>query len=67
MHRFKVGQTVVLRLEPQGRHDVFEVVRCLPELPEGEPRYRIRSRTNRGERIVREDEIRPAGQDPQVE
>ncbi len=65
MHLFKVGQSVVLRLEPPSRQDIYEVIRCLPEWPDGEPMYRLRSTTNRSERIVREDEIRPAGHNHQ--
>ena len=65
MHLFKVGQSVVLRLEPPVRQDTYEVIRCLPEWPDGEPMYRLRSTTNRSERIVRESEIRSAGHDHQ--
>jgi hypothetical protein len=65
MHVFKVGQSVVLRLEPPVRQDTYEVIRCLPEWPDGEPMYRLRSTTNRSERIVRESEIRSAGPDHQ--
>ena len=63
-HSFKVGQPVVPRFLPGAeRQDVYEVIHCLPDLPEGEPLYRIRSTTNRSERVVRESEIKPAARD----
>ena len=58
MHRFRVGQSVLLRLEAAERQDVYEVIRCLPSWPDSEPMYRLRSTTNRSERVVRESEIR---------
>ena len=60
-HRYKVGQSVVLTWEAGSEpRNVYEVIRCLPDLPDIEPLYRIRSTINRSERVVREGEIRPA-------
>jgi hypothetical protein len=42
----------------QRRH-VYEVVRCLPDPPDIESLYRLRSTINRSERVVREGEIKP--------
>jgi hypothetical protein len=63
-HRYKVGQSVVPRfLTGAERQDVYAIIRCLPDLPEGEPLYRIRSTTKRAERVVRESEIKPAARE----
>ncbi len=60
MHKFKLKQAVVpARMEPEGR-DIYEIVRLLPELPNGEPQYRIQGRESKTERVVREGEIKAA-------
>ena len=41
------------------RHEVYEVVRLLPALPNGEVQYRIKGRESGIERIVRESDIKP--------
>ncbi|HEX2553926.1 MAG TPA: hypothetical protein VHL98_09500 [Microvirga sp.] len=59
MHRLKVKQAVVPAQSGRERPDTYEIVRLLPELPNGEPQYRIRGRESGVERVVREAEIRP--------
>ena len=60
MHKFKLKQAVIpARMEREGR-DVYEVIRLMPELPNGEPQYRIQGRETKIERVVRESEIKPA-------
>ena len=63
--RFSVGQSIVLKLEAPEHQDVYQVTRCLPTWPDSEPLYRIRSKRNRGERVVRESEMKPADLDHQ--
>ena len=59
MHKFKLKQAVVpVRTEREGR-DVYEIIRLMPDLPNGEPQYRIQGRESKIERVVRESEIRP--------
>ncbi len=41
------------------RHEVYEVVRLLSALPNGEVQYRIKGRETGIERLVRESEIKP--------
>jgi hypothetical protein len=58
-HRFRVRQAVALA-KVYGVREIFEVVRLLPEDPSGRPQYRLRAVIGGGERVAREDEIRPA-------
>ena len=57
-HKFSRGQTVTF----QGY--TWEIVLRLPELPNGEPQYRIRDVASGAERVVREAEIRAAEDQP---
>ncbi len=59
MHKLKLRQAVVPARASTERHEVYEIVRLLPELPNGEPHYRIQGRESGVERVVRESEIRP--------
>ena len=60
MHKFKLEQAVIpARMEREGR-DIYEIVRLLPELPNGEPQYRIQGQDSKIERVVREGEIKAA-------
>jgi hypothetical protein len=70
-HRFKVGDLVrvratVSRERGEGFLDVishrhiegtYEVTRLMPELPSGEPQYRIKSTDDQTERVVREGQL----------
>ena len=48
-------------MTPPGRErpEVYEIVRLMPELPNGEAQYRIKGRDTGTERVVRETEIKP--------
>lgn len=63
-HKFKVGQTVRIvsstDLRLQVKRERFTVQRLLPETPEGEPGYRIKSEHEAFERLVGEREIAEA-------
>lgn len=59
MHKFKLKQAVVPAHWGREGRDVYEIIRLLPELPNGEPQYRIQGRDTKIERVVRESEIRP--------
>ncbi len=41
MHKFKRKQAVVPAPWERERPDVYEIVRLMPDLPNGEPQYRI--------------------------
>ncbi len=60
-HRFKVGQAVRIvsstDLRLQVKRERFIIQRLLPETPEGEPGYRIKSEQEAFERLVGEREI----------
>ncbi|HEY4773601.1 MAG TPA: hypothetical protein VIH40_02180 [Xanthobacteraceae bacterium] len=61
-HRFRVGETVQLiegtrYLAPAA--GAYEVVRQLPD-SEGEPHYRVKSRSEAHERVVKESQLRKA-------
>jgi hypothetical protein len=58
-HKFKVGQCVVL-VHLAKSEELYEIVRVLPSLPSGNCRYRIQGALSGNERVVREDEIKPA-------
>ena len=58
MHKMKVQQAVIAAHDKSKRPEVYEVVRLMPALPNGEPQYRIKGRESGGERVVREGEIR---------
>ncbi len=59
MHKLKLKQAVVPARPGRERPDIYEIVRLLPELPNGEAQYRIKGRETGAERVVREAEIRP--------
>jgi hypothetical protein len=59
MHKLKLNQAVVPAQAGRERHEVYEVVRLLPALPNGEMQYRIKGRESGVERMVRESEIKP--------
>jgi hypothetical protein len=59
-HKFKIGQSVVPTYSGIEQRDVYEIVRLMPELPNGERQYRVKAISSGTERIVREVEIRPA-------
>ena len=60
-HKYKIGQAVRIivstDLRRQVKLDRFVVQRLLPENPEGEPGYRIKSEREAFERLVGEREI----------
>lgn len=60
-HKFKVGETVRIvsstDLRLQVKRERFIVQRLLPETPDGEPGYRIKSEHEAFERLVGEREI----------
>jgi hypothetical protein len=60
-HKFEVGQAVRIvsstDLRLQVKRERFIVLRLLPETPEGEPGYRIKSEHEAFERLVGEREI----------
>jgi hypothetical protein len=58
-HKLKTGQSVILASRREVPA-VYTIVRFLPELPNGEPQYRIKSVMDGTERVVREVEINPA-------
>ncbi len=60
MHKFKPKQAVVPAQSGRERPEICEIVRLMPELPNGEPQYRIRGRESGVERVVREAEIKAA-------
>lgn len=58
-HKFSVGQAVLLspdRLLGRNRAERFTVVRLLPE-GENALQYRVKSKTDGHERVVREDQL----------
>jgi hypothetical protein len=57
-HKFRIGQTVVVapRLHETRVDGDFEITRLLPE-EAGWCQYRIKSRTDGHERVVRESDI----------
>jgi hypothetical protein len=60
-HKFKLKQSVALSQSSalsQGRREVYEIVRLMPETVSGEPQYRLRSIATGTERVVRESELR---------
>jgi hypothetical protein len=59
-HKFKLGQSVVPKFLNREPHDVYEVVGLMPELPNGDPQYRVRAASSGVERVVREFEIKAA-------
>lgn len=78
-HRFRVGDLVrvwvsVSTQPSEGAIDViaknhisglYEVTRLLPELPSGEPQYRVKGCSGQGERVVRESQLASAVHFPQ--
>ena len=58
MHKFQVGQSVALipRLIRQAASGTYEITRLMPE-NEVEPHYRIKSHSERHERVVPESEL----------
>ena len=59
-HKFKIGQSVVPKFLNREPEDVYEVVSLMPELPNGDPQYRVRAASTGVERVVREFEIKAA-------
>lgn len=61
-HRYHVHQLVRMRvlLLDKSRNGIHEIVRLLPLAMNGTPLYRIKSATEATERVVTEDEIKPA-------
>ena len=59
MHKLKLKQAVIPAYAGRERHEVYEVVRLMPALPNGEVQYRIKGRETGIERLVRESEIKP--------
>ena len=59
MHKLKLKQAVVPARLGRERLEVYEIVRLMPELPNGEAQYRIKGRETGTERVVRETEIKP--------
>jgi hypothetical protein len=57
-HRFKTGQVVVRTQAERDGRDKHEIVRLLPQLPNGELQYRIKEVATGVERVVREAEIK---------
>ncbi len=62
MHKLKLKQAVILVHTGRDLRDIYEIVRSLPDLPNGEAQYRIRGRDSGMERVVRQAEIRPVFQ-----
>jgi hypothetical protein len=58
-HKLKLGQSVMLASRRESPA-VYTIVRYMPELPNGEPQYRIKSVIGGAERVVREAEIKSA-------
>src|SRR6266403_3643987 len=62
-HNFAINDDVHHQLQgPQGRavakpRSVYTIVTCLPIEADGRPRYRIKSKTEDGERVVTEEQI----------
>jgi hypothetical protein len=58
IHKFQVGQSVALipRVIRQAAAGTYEITRLMPE-NEVEPHYRIKSATERHERVVPESEL----------
>lgn len=60
-HKFRVGQAVRIVVSTdmrlQLKRERFTVIRLLPETPEGQPEYRIKSEQEAFERLVAEREI----------
>jgi hypothetical protein len=58
MHKFQVGQSVALipRVIRQAASGTYEITRLMPE-NEVEPHYRIKSHSERHERVVPESEL----------
>jgi hypothetical protein len=59
VHKFKLKQAVVPTHAAREPRDTYEIIRLMPELPNGEPQYRIRGRDSGIERVVHEAEIKP--------
>ncbi len=59
MHKLKLKQAVVPAHSGRERPDIYEIIRLMPELPTGDPQYRIKGRETGVERVVREGEIKP--------
>jgi hypothetical protein len=60
-HKYSVGQAVRIVVSTdmrlQLKRERFTVLRLLPETPEGQPEYRIKSEQESFERLVAEREI----------
>jgi hypothetical protein len=58
IHKFQVGQSVALipRVIRQAASGTYEITRLMPE-NETEPHYRIKSHSERHERVVPESEL----------
>jgi hypothetical protein len=61
MHKFQVGQSVDLipRVIRQAAKGSYEIIRLMPE-NEDDPRYCIKSISERHERVVPESELEPS-------
>ena len=65
-YNYAVNDDVLLQLQgPQGRdipkqRDVYTITARLPIEADGRPRYRIKSKTEKVERVVTEEQISPS-------
>ncbi len=55
---YSIGQTVMSTLGGRRRPDLYEIVRLLPESPDGDRHYLIRSVMSGAEQVVREAHLR---------
>jgi hypothetical protein len=64
-YNYAINDDVLLQLQgPQGRdvqkqRDVYTITARLPIEADGRPRYRIKSKTEKVERVVTEEQISP--------
>ena len=57
LHTFRIGQLVALAQTARD-FETYEVVQLMPEMPSGEPQYRIKGLSSGTVRAVREAEIK---------
>ena len=59
-HKFQIGQLVRPREKLLENAGIYEILRQLPNGPDGEPIYRIKAASGPVQRIVREADLLPA-------
>jgi hypothetical protein len=65
-HKFKIGQIVHYKPSNHrhaGPRGAYQVIRPLPQMRNGEPKYRIRNLNECYERDVKESELKPRPND----